>query len=230
MAERPFAVSSGKTSINGFLGGLANSGSAAMSNTYEVRFDFSGKDLLQEKLSGAGFSSFAESDRALAYDMLTLLCEEASLPGVMANTGQTTGVYMGEGQVNYPHTRSFQDITLGWTCDANLLPLKFLNTWMGVIFRDTEGSNTERGRGGRLGAYTVAYPDEYQCEIIIKKAERNSTDTLGRVAGLYRLHDAWPYSIQSTPVSYGASTLLKVTASFYYRRWDFQINRVGKTN
>ena len=73
-----------------------------------------------------------------AYAALTLFCEEASLPGMMANTGQTTGVYMGEGQVNYAHTKSFTDITLGWTCDANLLPLKFLNTWIDFIF-DADG-------------------------------------------------------------------------------------------
>jgi len=230
MAQLPFNATTGDSSIQSFLGGISGSGGMSMSNLYEVRFDFSGKTLLQSKLSGAGFADLRTTNGATAYDMLTLLCEEASLPGVMANTGQTTGVYMGEGQVNYAHTRSFQDITLGWTCDSNLLPLKFLNAWMGVVFRDTDGSNTENGRGGRFGAYTVSYPDEYQCEMVITKGERNNSSTLGRVPGIYRLHDAWPYSIQSTPVSYGSSTLLKVTASFYFRRWDFQINRIGKEN
>ena len=151
------------------------------------------------------------------------MCEEASLPGMMANTGQTTGVYMGEGQVNYAHTKSFTDITLGWTCDANLLPLKFLNTWMKFIF-DSD-SNTI----GNLKTNRVRYPEEYQCKMEIVKAERGPNNTLERVGGIYTLHDIYPYSIQSTPVSYGSSTLLKVSASFYYRRWSFESINIKTT-
>ena len=120
----------GDYNIEGFLGSIKKSGGMSMSNLYEARFEFSDKHAaLKSDLKSIGFGDLSTASDT-AYAALTLMCEEASLPGMMANTGQTTGVYMGEGQVNYAHTKSFTDITLGWTCDANLLPLKFLNTWM----------------------------------------------------------------------------------------------------
>jgi hypothetical protein len=192
--------------INEFLANALTSG-VSMSNLYEVDFvEF--PDKVAKSLAASGFI-----DSGGALKNLRLLCEEASLPGIMANTATTTGVFQGEGQVNYAHTKAYQDLTLGWTCDANLLPAKFLNAWMKVIFNDEDNT----GRVTRLN-----YPEDYQCKIIkITKAERSKDNTLGRISGIYTLHDVWPYSIQSTPLSYGASTLLKVTAAFYYRRWTF---------
>ena len=203
----------GATGIRAFMGSIAASGGMSMSNMYEARFEeFSGP--LAGALKSAGFINLDTT--AGAYAALTAFCEEASLPGMQAMTGQTTGVYMGEGQVNYAHTKSYTDITLGWTCDANLLPLKFVNAWIGFIF-DSESKQYRNLKTNR-----VRYPDDYQCDLIIKKAERGNNDSLERVAGIYTLYDVFPYSVQSTPVSYGASTLLKVSASFYYRRWDFK--------
>ena len=210
----------GDYNIEGFLGSIKKSGGMSMSNLYEARFEFSDKHAaLKSDLKSIGFGDLSTASDT-AYAALTLMCEEASLPGMMANTGQTTGVYMGEGQVNYAHTKSFTDITLGWTCDANLLPLKFLNTWMKFIF-DSD-SNTI----GNLKTNRVRYPEEYQCKMEIVKAERGPNNTLERVGGIYTLHDIYPYSIQSTPVSYGSSTLLKVSASFYFRRWSFESKNV----
>lgn len=212
----------GDYNIQEFLGSIQKSGGMSMSNLYEARFEFNNKhDLLKSDLKSIGFGDLSTASDT-AYAALTLMCEEASLPGMMANTGQTTGVYMGEGQVNYAHTKSFTDITLGWTCDANLLPLKFVNTWMKFIF-DADGKDFSTAKVNR-----VRFPEEYQCQLKIVKAERGAENTLQRVGGIYTLHDIYPYSIQSTPVSYGTSTLLKVSASFYYRRWSFESINVIK--
>jgi len=210
----------GDYKISGFLGSIASSGGVSSSNLYEAKFEFDNafnKDLIKS-MDFVGFSGFTGSDKA--YTALTLLCEEASLPGIQAMTGQTTGVYMGEGQINYAHTKSYTDITLGWTCDANLLPVKFLNKWSGFIFG--EDANTTTKTTGRYRINRVRYPEEYQATLKIVKAERGKDNSLQGVGGIYTLYDIFPYSVQSTPLSYGASTLLKVTASFYYRRWDFE--------
>ena len=213
----------GDYNIEGFLGSIKKSGGMSMSNLYEARFEFSDKHAaLKSDLKSIGFGDLSTASDT-AYAALTLMCEEASLPGMMANTGQTTGVYMGEGQVNYAHTKSFTDITLGWTCDANLLPLKFVNTWMKFIF-DADSTTLSTAKANR-----VRFPEEYQCELKIVKAERGPSNTLERVGGIYTLHDIYPYSIQSTPVSYGSSTLLKVSASFYYRRWSFESINIKTT-
>lgn len=222
MAANPH-THTGSWTIQQLLETMKSNGGMSMSNLYEARFSFSEKhDLLKKRMKQIGFSDLSNSTDT-AYAALTLFCEEASLPGMMANTGQTTGVYMGEGQVNYAHTKSFTDITLGWTCDANLLPLKFLNTWMDFIF-DADSENFSTAKVNR-----VMYPDDYQCELTIVKAERGPSNTLQRIGGIYTLKDIYPYSIQSTPVSYGSSTLLKVSASFYYRRWSFQPVNIKST-
>lgn len=200
--------------IDNFLAALKKQGGVAFSNTYEVTFGAFGS-ALQSELSAAGFTSREPGDAL--YNM-ELLCEEASLPGMMANTGQTTGVILGEGQINYAHTKSFQDLTLGWTCDANLSSLKFLNAWMRAIFPEEGNQQFTRTR--------LNYPDEYRCRTMtILKAERNSSGTVNRGGGLYTFYEVWPYSIQSTPLSYGSSQLLKVTASFYYRNWKFDARK-----
>ena len=69
-----------------------------------------------------------------ANGMFEFLCDEAQLPNVQAATGTLEGRYLGEGQVNYAHTRVFSELQLGFQCDANMTPLKFLNDWYGIIF------------------------------------------------------------------------------------------------
>ena len=204
-----------KKGIEGFLAAVSKQGGLAFSNTYEV--DFSGfGTALQREMSAAGFNENTKGNSGSAMFNLQLMCEEASLPGMMANTGQTTGKFLGEGQVNYAHTKSFQDLTLGWTCDANLSPLKFLNAWMKAVFDESDS------QPGRYTTTRLNYPDEYMCrKLTIKKAERNRQGTIVRGGGIYTFNEVWPYAIQSTPVSYGSSQLLKVTASFYYRNWKF---------
>ena len=208
-----------KYGIQGFLAAVSKSGGMATSNMYAVEFKNISRNL-KENFVKPGFSQFTEGS---AYEFLTLLCEEASLPGMQAMTGSTTGVHMVEGTVNYAHTKSFTDITLGWTCDANMVPLKFVNAWMGFIFGD-DASTTKEAASYRINR--VQYPEDYQCQIVITKAERAKKNPLGRVSGIYTLYDAFPYSIQSTPISYGATTLLKVSASFYFRRWAFDYKNI----
>lgn len=115
------------------------------------------------------------------------MCDEANLPGSQFATGQLNGLYTGSGQYKYPHTRMFNDLSLSWVCDANMTPLKFLNTWMDSIYDDeyttilqTSPSDTKyrsRNRSTRL-----SFPDEYTMSCSILKAEKimnlNSEDPL----------------------------------------------------
>ena len=74
-------------------------------------------------------------------NIFEFLCDEAQLPNVNAATGTIEGRYTGEGQVNYPHTRVFTEVQLGFQCDANMTPLKYLNDWYGSIFGEIPFSN-----------------------------------------------------------------------------------------
>ena len=155
---------------------------------------------------------------------ISLMCDEANLPGSQFATGEMNGLYTGSGQYKYPHTRMFNDLSLSWVCDANMTPLKFLNTWMDSIYDDgyttilqTDASDTKsraRNRSTRL-----TFPDQYTMSCSILKAEKNNTSELGRPSIRYFLEGVYPYAVDSTPLSSGTTQLLKVSANFYYERW-----------
>jgi len=161
---------------------------------------------------------------------ISLMCDEANLPGTQFATGQLNGLYTGSGQYKYPHTRMFNDLTLSWVCDANMTPLKFLNTWMSSIYEETDADSKkyttilqtspsdvkyrDRNRSTRL-----TFPDQYTMSCSILKAEKNNTSELGRPSIRYFLEGVYPYAVDSTPLSAGTTQLVKVSANFYYERW-----------
>ena len=180
--------------ISQLLGLISNGGGVALSNTYKVTFEVPpparrGTDhILMQKLKnvlGNGFNANhlrgddIHSDPA-AY--ISLMCDEAIMPGVQAATGQLNGIYTGSAQYQYPHTRIYNDLTLSWICDANMTPLKFLNSWMEVIFNEYDANGKKynsivqenssqvlsrnRNRSTRL-----SYPDSYTMQLSILKAE-----------------------------------------------------------
>ena len=69
-------------------------------------------------------------------DIIDMLCDEAQLPNVQSATGQISGRYLGEQTVQYPHSRMFTDVGLGFLCDGDMLPLKFLHDWYNFIYSD----------------------------------------------------------------------------------------------
>ncbi|BCV04589.1 MAG: hypothetical protein CM15mV89_0310 [Caudoviricetes sp.] len=44
--------------------------------------------------------------------MFSFLCDEAQLPNVQAASGTLKGRYLGEGQINYAHTRGVYRISI----------------------------------------------------------------------------------------------------------------------
>ena len=178
--------------------------------------------------------------------VIKYFCEEAQLPNISAMTGQTTGRLLGEGQVNYAHTRLYTDFQLGWICDADLTPLKFLNLWYGHIFgeyntagsvinprneqrlnlssikdRAAEGDNILSERTVRLN-----YPEEYMAKCLITKTEKGKSASNSRAAMSYTLLDCFPYAIDAVPLSAGASQATKVTANFYYSKHTITYNNI----
>lgn len=223
---------SNKGTISNFIAAISNGGGMSFSNNFEVRFEFSDTSLAFQKIKADGVdlrdqSTFSGKNGAT----FTMYCEEASLPGVQSMVSNTTGRFLGEGQWNYPTQRMYNDISLTWLCDANMMPLKVLQAWMETIFvENPDESNEAMKNGYQLNSLTnreenlitrVNYIDDYKCNYIqITKGERNKTDTIGRTSLIYKLYNAYPYSIESTPLSYGSSQIVRVTANFYYQRWS----------
>ena len=143
-------------------------------------------------------------------ESFAFMCDEAQLPNVNTATGSINGLYTGVGNIDYPHTRVFTELQLGFLLDANLSILKYLNGWYDTIFQD-EGSSDSR-------VTRVAYRDDYAANILITKTENGPDSTTQRRPITYVLENAYPYAIDAIPLQFGSSQVTKVTAQFKYQR------------
>ena len=179
---------------------------------------------------------------------MAFLCDEAQLPNTQAATGTIKGRYLGEGEINYPHTRIFTEMQLGFQCDANMAPLKFLNDWYSSIFTEygyyTEGgvpkdfSYSEKAGSAprlhreakrRIDNRTVQlnYPDNYCANIYVHKTERGPKSKGGvRTSLTYVMERAWPFAIDAVPLQFGSAAITKVTAQFYYTKHYLIENKI----
>ena len=201
-------------SIDNFLKKINDHGGFATSNNFDVQFN------LTDEIK-------AITKNYYDTEVVKLLCDEAQLPNVGVQTGSMKGRYMGLGEVNYAQTRTYSTFQLGWTLTADLLPLKFIQSWNDFIFLEADvtplsGNSLEglrttdrlnRARGVRL-----AYPDEYRCEIRITKTEMGPENTQERAPITYVMENAWPSEVDAVPLSYGSTQTVKFTAQFQYER------------
>ncbi len=198
------------------------------SNEYEVNFTFDdtlNSDILS-RLKYYGFNPSSSSDGA--YSDMMFLCDEASLPGTFAATNEIDGVYGGR-LIQYPHAKLYNDIRLSFIQTNQLNPQKFFEAWMGGMFPEVS-MNATAGSGEILPAERdrrititntvgLRYYNEMCCtNIRVQKTYKNRTDPSGENSCYYDMIRAYPYSIESVPLAYGASTLNKLRVSFRYEK------------
>lgn len=243
-----------------FLDVIVKQGGMSYSNNFDVVFEFNldSHDAIRKRFNKFGLSfgdgaqtagvEDKDAQPGNASDVLKMFCEEAQLPNVQAATGNLTGVRLGEGQINYATNKLYTDFQLGWMCDANMTPLKFLNAWHSFIFdeQNSDGESiidkddlyyesnaslsTLKKKAGKVGTRDkqtrLKYPDEYQCNITITKTEKGKSASNSRASMMYTLVDCFPYAIDAVPLSYGASQVTKVTANFYYSKYSIVYNDI----
>mgnify|MGYP004067951569 CR=1 FL=1 len=179
-------------SINSFLSAISARGGMSYSNNYIVAFE-------NVPISYAGLSEEIE-----------YFCDEAQLPNINTATGTINGLYTGLGNIDYPHTKVFTELQLGFMLDADLSVLKYLNAWYNSIFIETGTSESRSTR--------VKFRNEYTGTIKITKSETGPDSTTQRKPITYVLEQAYPYAIDSVPLQFGSSQITKVTAQFKYQR------------
>ena len=168
-------------------------------------------------------------------NIFEFLCDEAQLPNIQAATGTIEGRYVGEGQVNYPHTRVFTEVQLGFQCDANMTPLKYLNNWYGTIFGEPPEENGQTLDGisntPRLANRTnkLQLPKSYCRTVKITKTEIGPDSAPLRPSISYLLERAWPFAIDAVPLQFGSTLLTKVTCQLYYTRHTILHNDITKS-
>ena len=204
--------------ISEYVSQMAKRGGMAKSTGFAVRFIM--PEPLKEHLQTCGIEM---NDKPLWQEF----CDEASLPPSQAQTGQLNGRFQGEGSISYPHTKMYTDMSLSWMADANMEPYKFVQAWWQFIFGefDAEGKSYEES-----GYYNqtndkvynrptrLRFPKDYNTKILIVKAEKGPNSEIDRTSMAHIIQDAYPYSVDSVPLSFGMDSLVKVTANFHYSK------------
>ena len=205
---------------------IARGGGMALSTGFRVKFDFDDPNGVKQELEGQ--LKYNEG-----YNYAEQYVDEVNLPGAQSATGQLTGRFTGEGVTNYIHQKMFTDFQLGWMCDANMSPFKFMQTWYQYIFQEYDTSaqeipsmetavnaSTENMLSTKPKEYNrttrLRFPENYHCTIRIAKAEKGPASDTSRVSTVHILQEAFPYAVEAIPLSFGTSQLVKCTASFYY--------------
>ena len=160
---------------------------------------------LRKKLNGVLGGSVQQ-------DRLNIMCSDVSLPGSSLATLELTNDRHGVTE-KHAYRRIFEDrIDLTFYVDANgYLPIKFFETWMSEIMN--EDHNDARNPNY---FYRSKYPDEYMADQGLKviKFEKDHNRSIE-----YEFFRTFPLAINSMPVTYDASSLLKCTVSMCYIRY-----------
>lgn len=173
-------------------------------------------------------------------ELLELSCSEASLPGSSIATIDINNDYMGVTE-KHAYRRLYDDradFTFYVTLDNNITSLsassldynqiRFFDGWMKYI------TNEQYAKGVNNPAFVsrVQFPDSYKSTIRIVKYEKDYGTGRSAQSNIlaYEFLGAYPVSINSIPVSYDSSSLLKVTVSFVYTRYFITQDRFRKEN
>ena len=165
----------------------------------------------------------------LDQERLNLMCSEATLPGSNLATFEINDNFHGVTE-RHAYRRVYDDrIDLTFYVDAdNYLPIRYFETWMKYIVDESRGKQADKNAGSedREYFYRVRYPEGtngYTSDgLTVTKFERTGNKNNSSYQGStieYKFIRAFPISINSMPVSYDSSSLLKCTVSMSYIRY-----------
>ena len=149
---------------------------------------------------------------------LNINCSESSLPGSSIATFEVNNDHTGVTE-RYAHRRMYDDrIDFTFYVDAEkYTPIRFFERWMRYVTGESgpRSDGSERNLKNVGYHYRMNFPKDYRCEgLKIRKFERDYKNTLE-----YEFIGAYPISVNSMPVSYDSSGLLKCTVSMTYLRY-----------
>ena len=150
-------------------------------------------------------------------DNFNLSCSEASLPGSSLNTQEITDDRHGVTERN-AYRRMYDDrIDLTFYVEGEkYTQIRYFETWINFIV----GDDTRDVRASRGYDYKVKFPNDYKTSMFITKFEKNHGLNL-----TYTFIDTYPIAVNSMPLSYGSTDILKCTVSMTYLRYIVEDDR-----
>ena len=185
----------------------------SLDTLYQVNFSF-GK--FQTWLKGVTHNDRKRTQGQGFQKKMSILCTEAEIPGTRFETSNATGHHQGI-QEAFPNLRSFPPLNLTFYCDADMIILEVLETWMTYI-------NPIQTNQRQTNAYSrFNYPEDYKEIIHITKFERDSfldgdREYQSRMSS-YEFVNVWPTNLTSMRVAYGTPNVLKCSVEFTYDRF-----------
>ena len=183
---------------------------------YQVNFSFGHID---KWLEGSKVTSNLNRSQARDFrTKMSLLCTQAELPGTNYNTDTAIGHHQGI-QESFPNLRNFPPLNLVFYCDADMVVLEVLETWMTYI-------NPIQTNKRDLNAFTrFNYPEDYKEIIHVSKLEKDTFIKESRKSDYkteiitYEFVNVWPTNLTSMRVAYGDSNVLRCAIQFAYDRF-----------
>jgi hypothetical protein len=186
----------------------------SLTSHFECYFD--PPDLVRtwmQQRSAAGLGVPYEGNEGL----ISLSCTEATLPGSSIATHEQLDDFTGVTE-RHAYRRQYDErAEFTFYVDGDYKVLQFFENWMAFIV------NEQRTPSAAFGpditqpnhAYRVNFPKSYQTDnLYVQKFEKDYRKTL-----TYQFFKAFPVSMNSMPVSYNGSELLRCTVGFTYSRY-----------
>ena len=158
-----------------------------------------------------GIKNIGKGLNAKDQEDLNLSCMETSLPGSSLATFEVRNDYTGVTE-RLAHRRMYDDrIDLTFYVEGEkYTQIRYFETWINFIV----GDDTRDARVGREYNYKVKFPNDYKTRMFVTKFEKNHGLNL-----TYTFVDTYPIAINSMPLSYGSTDILKCTVSMTYLRY-----------
>jgi hypothetical protein len=165
-------------------------------------------------------------------ELLLISCSEASLPGSSLTTQELNDDYTGITQ-RHAYRRLYDDrIDFTFYVNQTYDQIRFFERWIQFISGEQLSTNQENH------FVRFKFPQTYKTTIFVDKFERNAQRRPGKNVATngshtgekltYEFINAFPISINSMPISYESSQLLKCTVSFSYDRYIMRdISRIS---
>ena len=168
---------------------------------------------------------------------LNILCSDTVLPGSSFATADITNNIPGVRE-RHVYRRTYDDsIQLSFYCDADqYLPIRFFEAWMNFITNTTNRNdpNFNGGADNESYFYRVKFPKSgdgfsgyQQGSLEITKFEKNLHSRRQTRTLTYKFVNCFPLAINSMPVSYDGSQLLKCSVSMAYSRYFIEDRPLG---